>query len=111
AQLLRGDEPAGEQLQASGARLRGARERRLVAPQPVADDPRACATGEGDAAGAADAGPVREPVPGARGPARGRAGWRTTKDGAAGAGRQEHLGPERARAPQVPDPGAAARFG
>ena len=55
ARDVRGDESAGELVQAAGAGLRGAGERRVVDAQSVAADPRAGSPRVGDASRAADA--------------------------------------------------------
>ena len=58
--------PVGELLQAAGPRLRGARVRRVVAPQPLRAGARADVPpgqGAGDAHGAALPGPGVQPVP------------------------------------------------
>ena len=71
--MLRDHEPARELVQAAGAGLRGAGERRVVDAQPLADDPRSGAARAGHARRAAHARSGGEPVPRARGDARGGA--------------------------------------
>ena len=73
ARLLRHHQPADQQLQAAGAGLRGAGQRRLVDAEPLAAgaDPRPARAGH--ALRAPDAGSGVQSVPGAHGPARGRA--------------------------------------
>ena len=66
-----GDEPAGQLLQAAGAGLRGARQRRLVGEQPLADGPHPGAARHGDALRGPHARPGLQPLPGLRRHARG----------------------------------------
>ena len=73
ARLLRDHQPARQQLQAAGARLRGAVERGVVHAEPLAAGADSRPARPRHALRAADAGPVVQSVPRAHRAARGRA--------------------------------------
>jgi len=70
--LLRRDESAGEQLQATRSGLRGADQRGVVDAEPVTARPDPGSARDRHALRAPDARPVGQPVPRARGAAGGR---------------------------------------
>ena len=97
-ELLRDHEPAGELLQAAGARLRSADRHRVVRAQPQPAHPRARRTRREHAHRAAHARPVLQSVSGARRDAARRARRHRAQARPGAAGEQEHLHDEPPRA-------------
>ena len=91
AGLLRRHQPAGEQLQAAGARLRGPLPPGLVHRQPLRPDPHPHAPGKRHPCGAAEPGPRLQSLPGPGGMPRRGAGRDRAAADAAGAPQRQSL--------------------
>ena len=91
ARVRRGHQPAGQLLQAAGARVRGAGQRRVVGEEPLAARPRAGAARPRHPLRGAHARPVVQPLPGARRDARVRPRRDRARARLRRAGRPQHL--------------------
>src|SRR6185436_4955704 len=108
--LLRHHQPAGELVQAPGARLRGADQHRVVGEEPQPAGARAGGARDVDADRAADARSVVQPVSRAGGDAALGARRDRPEDRSRAAGQQEHLQDEPPGAASLADRRAAGQL-